>query len=244
THAATPIGGKLIPSGHVREKIAEPVNEISAPGEGRIAVLDQLRLGIGIHFLFCTAQFLKWIIEVKTRLGDQRSCQREIAIAEQADRPVAAHVPELQGTVGADLKQAAVLPLKGSFRRAVGGPNRANAPALQHIDELFASKLHRRSSFARSDFHDNGGSDSLLPHKLNERRVALALIPPAQLDRAEIFDEKTAMNGNSDGLHPPVIGIRLYFNSRLTGLIRVCGNFRALSRHGHVASLSFCANTN
>src|SRR5262249_49190398 len=96
----------------------------------------------------CTAQFLKWIIEVKTRLGDQRSCQREIAIAEQADRPVATHVPQLQITVGADLKQAAILPLKGFFGRAVGGPNRADTPALQQMDQFVESELARRQSLA------------------------------------------------------------------------------------------------
>src|SRR4029077_8792692 len=168
---------------------------------------------------------------------------REIAIAEQAGRPIAAHVPQLQVTVGADLKQAAVLPLKGFFRRAVGGPNRANAPALQHIDQLVESELHWWQSFPRRDFHDDGRSDALLPHELNERRVALALIPPAQLDGAQIFDEEAAMNGNPDGLHPAVIGIRLYFNRRLTGLIRVCGKFRALSCHGHVSSLSCCVTS-
>src|SRR5262249_59176872 len=120
------------------------------------------------------------------------SCQREIAIAEQADRPVATHVPQLQITVGADLKQAAILPLKGFFGRAVGGPNRADTPALQHIDQFVESELHRRQSFARRDLHDNGRSDSLLPHELNERRVALALIPPPPLHPAEVLEGKTA----------------------------------------------------
>src|SRR5262245_42561761 len=117
-------------------------------------------------------------------LGDQRGCQWEIAVAEQASGPVAAHVPQLLVTVGADLKQAAVLPFKSLLWRAVGRPNRAHAPALQHIDELVERKLHRCQRFPRCDLHDSGRSDSLLPHELNKRRITLAFIPPSEFDCA------------------------------------------------------------
>src|SRR5262249_5581385 len=142
-----PVGRELIPRRHVGEKISEPVDAVSTPREGGIAILHELRLRIELSSLARGDRFLKRIVEIKARLGNERRSERQVTVAQHPGWLVATHVPQLLKMIVRDLKQTAVLPLESFFRCAIGLPHGANTPALQHVDQLVQSESYGRQRF-------------------------------------------------------------------------------------------------
>ena len=201
---------ELVPGSHVGKEVAVPEDAAAAaPGPGGVAVPDELGLGIEFAAPGQVVLALVPVVEEERRVGVQGHGQRQVAVAQDAHRPVAAHVAHGVVVVVRDLEQAPGLPLEAVLRPVFAQPHRGHALALEHIDQLVQGELHPRQGLSGRDLLHHGRGHSLLPHELDEGALAAALLPPAQLNRAQVLDEVTPVDRHADRGHPVVVGVLL-----------------------------------
>ena len=211
---------ELVPGAHVGEEVAVPEDAAAAaPGAGRVAVAHQLGLGVELAAVGQEVLSLVVVVEEERRVGVERQGQRQVAVAQQPHRLVAAHVAHGVVVVVRDLEQAPGLPLEAGPGAVVARPHRGHAVALEHVDQLVEGELERRQGLSRRDLLHHGGGDPLLPHELDKGALAAALLPPAQLDGAQVLDEVAPMNRNAGGGYPVIVGVFLDLQVGSNGIV-------------------------
>jgi hypothetical protein len=200
---------ELVPRAHVGEEVAVPKGALLlhvAPAQD-IAAANDLGLGVKVLAAGRGRRDVR-VVEEEVGVGHDRHGQRQVVVVQQAHRLAALHIAELAVVVVWDQEHGVVLPLEAPRRRLAVAPDVGDAAAGDHVDHLVDGQLVGRQGLAGLDFRDTRLADALLAFELDERRVALALVPPAKLDRTQVADKEAAVDGNAPRIHPLVVGKR------------------------------------
>ncbi len=196
--AASLEGDEPVPGAHIREEVAEPVGPTSRPLVGdhlRLGIeallADQVRTGIGMP-------------EEEVGVRQQLHRQGEGVVVEEACTAVTLRAAELVVVVPGKEEKAVLLPLERSGCSTLG-PDRGEAAPIGHIHELIEGHPHRRRGLPCRDFRDADLGDPLLAGELTEGGEALPLLPPSELDRADVLNVVAGEDRDAGGGDPLVI---------------------------------------
>ena len=123
-----------------------------------------------------------------------------------AARGVSQRIAELVEVVARQQEHAVFAPLEALARaarssRCVVAPR----PWTTYTTSSKASRTGRQHA-ARRHFADARLGDALLAFELDERRVAAALRPAAERERAQVLDVVAAVDRQAERVHPAVVG--------------------------------------
>ena len=198
--AALAVRHDVRPSAHVREEVAVPGGAAAHVGRARRD---------GVQLLLSRLQQLRvWegVVEVEIRVRLERHRNRQVVVVQQTQGLIAPRVRELTRRSPRDEEQAARAELEAVLRHAVR-PHRGDALSAQRVDDLVQRELHRRDRAAARYLRDAGLRHALHAHELDERRVALALLPRPYRHRAQVLNEVAAVDRHALRLHPRVVQV-------------------------------------
>src|SRR5215467_8631846 len=102
-----------------------------------------------------------------------------------------------------------LLPFENLLAPLFPGPDRRKAATFNYINDLIEGDFEVRQRFAWGNLCDACSRSSFLADKLNKGGIALALVPPPELQRSQVLDVVAVIDRNSLRLHPFIVRIVL-----------------------------------
>ena len=213
-------GGELVPRRHVREEVAHPggaavrrhrhavvPRRALALGRRVDGAASQHRLGLRVEIVALAVEqawVLVRVVEEEVGVRHDRHGHGHVVVVQQPRWLIAAGVRELRVCVARHVEHRVRGPLEARLG-ALARPDAGEAGAGEHVDRLSDGHLERRQRHAGRDLDDPGLAHALHALELEEGGVAPPLLPPAELDLAQVGDVVAAVDRDADRLDPPVV---------------------------------------